>query len=214
MPDLFGNEPSLYDGFDMECLKVGLQESAAILESQHLLAEVADLSEALWAQSALTDIFVGLVGQGVEVELDCGPKLHGDLTSVWREMILLKSGDYTLVPMTHVRSLRSTGAQPRLGEHVGRGNFTAALRRLLARGFSPVLFVCDHAAGANRDGRLLRWVGRDWVGFQRSGGVHFDFEVCSIEKVCAVRFSSLVTPSQIFVDFFGLNSPLPTSTNL
>lgn len=214
MPDLFGNEPALYDGLDMDGLKVGLQESAAILESQRLLAEVADLSEALWAQSALTDVFVGLVGQKVEVELDCGLKVHGNLTSVWREMILLKSGDYSLVPMTHVRSLRSTGAQPRLGEHVGRGNFTAALRRLLAQGFSPVLFVCDHAVGADRNARLLCWVGRDWVGFQRSGGVYFDFEVCPIEKVCAVRFSSLVTPSQIFVDFFGLDSPLPTSTNL
>ncbi len=194
-------------------LQLQMQASAAAWNYQDLSAEVHDLSGAIWSQSSMTEVLAGLVDEVVEVTLGTGLAFKARVAWVWREIVLFQHGDHRLVPIKQLKSVKSQTVRPMLGGAVESLKLTTLLQRLLDQRVKVQVGLIDESHDEPLTSRRLCWVGRDWVGLNTAGVESLPLEICSLEHIRDVRFSSLVTPRQIRLDLGRLDAPLATSTD-
>jgi hypothetical protein len=195
-------------------LQLQMQASAAAWNYQELSEEVRDLSGAIWSQSSMTEVLAGLVEETVDVTLGTNLAFRAKLSWVWREIVLFQQGDYRLVPIAQLKSVKSPTLRPRLGGAVEGLKLVTVLRRLLDQQVKVQVALRDESCDEPSRLRQLCWVGRDWVGISPVGGGPLPLEICSVEHIRDIRFSSLVTPRQIGFDLRRLDTPLTPPTNL
>jgi hypothetical protein len=190
-----------------------MQASAAAWNDQDLSAEVHDLSGAIWSQSSMTEVLAGLVDEVVEVTLGTGLAFKATVAWVWREIVLFRHGDHRLVPINQLKSVKSQTVRPMLAGAVESLKLTTLLQRLLDQRVKVQVGLIDESHDEPLTSRRLCWVGRDWVGLNTAGVDSLPLEICSLEHIRDVRFSSLVTPRQIRFDLGRLDAPLAASTD-
>lgn len=182
-----------------------------------LSAEVGELNQAIWSESLISEVMGGLSGETVELQTRSGMDLRGVLVCVWRDLVLMRCGHNWLVPVSQVRCLKTSAPGPRIGPPIKTLGLAVALRRLLDLGGGARVVLAGEAGGGLAAQRRLCWVGHDWVGLRGAskalavGGSAL--EICPIEEICGVCFSSLIAAHQIFVDLTRFDSPLASPTD-